>query len=244
MNSIKHFTAEEIKQLRQPVNLPSKGSQGWSKCQVEPVEVLKVFSTLRLKKGFVLRAYQFREGDNGNAVVWAMPEGSPFPSPKECQKLKDGFLESPHPPLALDDLMEVIECDGSDWSYLSASIFMREVNEFGALWHGCNWSTHEIIDKAPFAHSDQPRRDSEDSCPQDFGTDPLEDYFQNLKVGAVLANIDSDYDDICSKLTVLESVILKDKSLILVMSGLPPFLVPVVMRVYRTYSPCLEQGGA
>jgi integrase len=27
-------------------------------------------------------------------------------------------------------------------------------------------------------------------------------------------------------------------------SGLPLFLIPVVMRVYRTYSPCLEQGGA
>ncbi len=26
--------------------------------------------------------------------------------------------------------------------------------------------------------------------------------------------------------------------------GLPPFLVPVVMRVYHTYSPCLEEGGA
>lgn len=56
------------------------------------------------------------------------------------------------------------------------------------------------------------------SCPQDFGNDPLEDYFQNLKVGSVLANIDSEFDDICPKLTVLESVILKGKSLILVMS--------------------------
>ncbi len=26
--------------------------------------------------------------------------------------------------------------------------------------------------------------------------------------------------------------------------GLPLFYVPVVMRVYRTYSPCLEEGGA
>ena len=26
--------------------------------------------------------------------------------------------------------------------------------------------------------------------------------------------------------------------------GLPLFLVPVVMRVYHTYSPCLEEGGA
>ncbi len=53
-------------------------------------------------------------------------------------------------------------------------------------------------------------------CPHDFGTDPLDDYFQNLKVGAVLAY--SDHDDICPKLTVLESVILKKKSSILVMS--------------------------
>jgi len=56
------------------------------------------------------------------------------------------------------------------------------------------------------------------SCPQDFGTYPLEDYFQNLKVGAVLATIDSEFDDICPKLTVLEFVILKDKSIIFVMS--------------------------
>ena len=26
--------------------------------------------------------------------------------------------------------------------------------------------------------------------------------------------------------------------------GLPLFLVPFVMRVYHTYSPCLEEGGA
>jgi len=26
--------------------------------------------------------------------------------------------------------------------------------------------------------------------------------------------------------------------------GLPLFYVPVIMRVYHTYSPCLEEGGA
>ncbi len=50
----------------------------------------------------------------------------------------------------------------------------------------------------------------------DFGTDPLDDYFQNIKVGTVFAY--SDHDDICPKLTVFESVILKKKSSILVMS--------------------------
>lgn len=52
-------------------------------------------------------------------------------------------------------------------------------------------------------------------CPHDFGTDPLDDYFQNLKVGAVFAYY--DHDDNYPKLTVLESVILKKKSSILVM---------------------------
>ena len=43
----------------------------------------------------------------------------------------------------------------------------------------------------------------------------LEDYFQNIKIGAVFAY--SDYDDDCPKHTVIESVILKNKSSILVM---------------------------
>ena len=161
MNSVKFFTAEEIKQLREHIGLPRRRPRGWSKSKVEPAKILKVFSSLRLKKGYVLRAYQFKSGSSGNAVVWAMPEESPFPSPKECQKLKDGFLEPPCPPLALDDLMDVIEGDGSHWSYLSASIFAREIHEFGAMWHGCGWSTHEIIDKAPFDYFNQTQGDSE-----------------------------------------------------------------------------------
>lgn len=52
-------------------------------------------------------------------------------------------------------------------------------------------------------------------CPQDFGSDPLDDYFQNLKAGAVLSY--SNYDEICPKHIVLESVILKNKSSILVL---------------------------
>ena len=53
-------------------------------------------------------------------------------------------------------------------------------------------------------------------CPQDLGADRLDDYFQNLKDGAVLAY--SEHQDFCPKLTVVRSVILRDKSSILVMS--------------------------
>lgn len=50
-------------------------------------------------------------------------------------------------------------------------------------------------------------------CPQEFGNDPLDDYFQNLKVSAVFAY----NDDAFPKLTVFKPVIHKNKSSILVM---------------------------
>jgi hypothetical protein len=43
--------------------------------------------------------------------------------------------------------MEAFTGDGSSWSYLAASILARELEEFGAAWHGCSWSTHTILDK-------------------------------------------------------------------------------------------------
>lgn len=52
-------------------------------------------------------------------------------------------------------------------------------------------------------------------CPQDFGNDSLEDYFQNLKTDAVLAYSDHNY--ICPKLTVIKTVLLKNRLSILVM---------------------------
>jgi len=37
---------------------------------------------------------------------------------------------------------------------------------------------------------------------------------------------------------------LSPESFLEIALGLPLFYVPVVMRVFRTYSPCLEEGGA
>ena len=91
------------------------------------------------------RAYQFHEGGNGNGFVWAIPVDAEFPDPEDCLRLKDVFLEPPKPPAALDNFMDAIEGDGSPWSYMCASILMRELAEFGAMWHGCDWSTHTIL---------------------------------------------------------------------------------------------------
>jgi len=149
------FPVEKVQELRRRAEracqVRRKCPEGWSKSKVNPMKLLFSFPSLRLKKGLVLRAYQFQAEGNGNGIVWAMPENLSFPDPKACSRLKDRFLKPPRPLGALDDVMEAIEGDGSPWSYLSASVFAREVAEFGAMWHGCSWSTHVILGKDPWS---------------------------------------------------------------------------------------------
>jgi hypothetical protein len=135
--------------LSEPVEGQSE-PQGWSKSRVDPARLVEIFKPLRVRKGFVLRAYVFREEANGNGVVWAMPEEAEFPAPQDCPALESHMLKAPKPSEALDDAMEAIEGDGSAWSYMAASLLRRELLEFGALWHGCNWRTHVVLGDDPW----------------------------------------------------------------------------------------------
>ena len=149
----KNFLISKVNALRKRAakacQLPNEGPDGWSRSTVDPMNLLRAFDALKIKPGLTLRAYQYRSGGNGNGFVWAVPEGSPFLDPSVVPILAGHFLEPPKPLDSLDDLMDAIEGDGTPWSYLSASIFAREAAEFGALWHGCSWSTHEILGKNP-----------------------------------------------------------------------------------------------
>ena len=129
--------------------VPEDGPEGWSKSHINLADVVRVFANLRLKQGFALRGYQFRKGGNGNGIVWALPVDAEFPDPAQCQKIEDRFLQPPMPPLALENFMDAIDGDGTPMSYLSASVLMRELHEFGAMWHGCNWEDHHIIGSDP-----------------------------------------------------------------------------------------------
>ncbi len=140
---------EKAATLSQPVE-GQKEPQGWSTSRVDPGKLVEIFAPLRLRKGYVLRAYVFREDGNGSGVVWAMPENADFPAPKDCPLLENHLLKAPKPWDALDDPMEAIEGDGSAWSYLAASLLRRELREFGAMWHGCNWGTHFLLDDDPW----------------------------------------------------------------------------------------------
>ena len=120
------FTAKKITQLRRKASkaaeLPDDVPEGWSISPVDPMAVLAVFQPLRIKEGYILRAYQFREGGNGNGFVWAVPVDTEFPHPEECQRLHNVFLAPHKPPLALDNVMDAIDGDGTHWSYMCASL--------------------------------------------------------------------------------------------------------------------------
>jgi hypothetical protein len=153
--TICNFDLRRLTALRRRVERAQQRKEpppaGWSKSAFDPVGVVNAFDALRLRTGFTIRAYQYYCAGNGHAVVWAMPAGSDFPEPQDCSVRAGGSLEPPRPPGALDDVMEVIEGDGSPWSHISASLFWREIREFGAYWHGCDWSSHSLLDRNPLS---------------------------------------------------------------------------------------------
>lgn len=158
-----------LRRARKASEFPDEVEYGWAKSVVDPMQLLPPFKSLRLREGIVLRAYQVRGGFAGNGFVFAVPDDAPFPDPEEWGVDLVELFYPPAPPGALDNVMEAIEGDGTPWSYLSASLLARELAEFGAFWHACNWSTHEIMDEKAFIrqtnrYSRKPSEDSSDPC--------------------------------------------------------------------------------
>jgi len=150
------FSMYEITSLRKQAakarripedNIPND----WSISPVDPMKLVSVFPCLKVKDGYYLAAYQYRSGGNGNGFVYAIPCGTSLRPPEECPRREDHFLNPPQPECPLDSCMEAIEGDGTPLSYLSASILGRELDEFGAMWHGCSWSDSVIIGSDPWA---------------------------------------------------------------------------------------------
>jgi hypothetical protein len=131
------------------MDVRAKHPDGWSKCRIDLRRAVAVFSSLRIKPGYALRAYVFRAGDNGNGVVWAMPADAPWPEPEPSPHPARDLFEPPRPDGALKDYMEAIDGDGTPMAYMSASLLARELAEFGALWHGCSWDAHAILGANP-----------------------------------------------------------------------------------------------
>lgn len=149
-----YFPIARVRALRERAErarrLPESISEGWNRSRLDPMRLLSAFPALGLNEGYILRAYQYRSGGNGNGIVWAMPRDADFPAAEEFPRLEENFLQPPKPPSAIDDVMQVIDGDGSPWSYLEASLFAREVAEFGAMLHGVSWGAYKILGEDPW----------------------------------------------------------------------------------------------
>ncbi|MHC4201873.1 MAG: hypothetical protein ACYSU0_17940 [Planctomycetota bacterium] len=172
MRVIETFDAERIAGLRErsrEVSTPRPdGPDGWSRSAIDPAELFGLFKPIRLREGMILRAYQYRSCGNGNGLVFAMPVETPFPAPRECASgdLED-YSPEPVPPGATWDIMRLVEGDGTPWSYILASVLERELEEFGAIWHGCSWSTHTILGAEPLSREGGRRSQIEPMAPAD-----------------------------------------------------------------------------
>ena len=145
------FDGKSIRRLRNDATsywmqrVSFDGPEGWSKCTLNPMAVLAFFDTLWLKPGFVLRAYQYRNCASGKGAVWALPVGASFPEPASLSP-----NQTPRPTDALDDVMEIIEGDGSPWSYFCASLLARELGDFAGYGAGVSWMTQLVLDGDPW----------------------------------------------------------------------------------------------
>jgi hypothetical protein len=157
---VTHFSADMVEDLRTRARAVSRAlpdlPNGWSKSPFDPVQILNVFTSLRLKTGLALHAYLFTSGGDGYGVVWALPMGKEPPDPDRRPKFLRRFLGPFKPFSALRDFMGAVEGDGTPLSYLSASIAARELAEFGARWHLQTWNTMIILDRDPWIEPPHP----------------------------------------------------------------------------------------
>ena len=115
---------------------------GWSVDRSAARDLLKLFSRLRPRDGWSLLTAAHTDGANGRGWTWAFPPGIAIATPE----LDDLEWEPRPPDGAAGHYMEAVTGDGSLRSFMQASIFSREVEELGALWHGIDWGTHVLID--------------------------------------------------------------------------------------------------
>lgn len=133
-------------------------ADGWHLAPYDPNALLGCFPHVGLKDGSRLASYQFKAGGNGNGLAVVVPIDRQLPPPRGDQTRLSSIADPGElPRWASRDVARYLRGDGTPLSYFEASLFLREVRELGALWHGCSWSTHEIV-TAPSELPDSPRR--------------------------------------------------------------------------------------
>lgn len=125
---------------------------GWQVAPYDPNSLLAACEHIRLRDGFQLASYQLIAGANGNGFTLVIPKDRALPDPQGNIDMRwDGptpvfrIADMNAPDWIHRDVSEFLEGDKSMLSYFEASLCSRELRELGAMWHGCSWSTHEVL---------------------------------------------------------------------------------------------------
>lgn len=121
----------------------------WYVSTINPAEALFKLPGLWLKPGIRLISYLQRHANSGLGATWAVPELLSTTEQLEAALDLSSPSQPPQPRGALPTLAEALEGDGSLASFLAASIFVRELKEFGRLGQHTRWGHHRLIDSVP-----------------------------------------------------------------------------------------------
>lgn len=132
-----------------------RSCHGWGIAPYDPDELIACCQHIWLQQGYKLASYQYLAGGNGNGLALVIPQAESLPQPEGITVEWSG----PAPVITLSgaaapdwlraDVDTFLQGDGSADSYFEASMFLRELRELGALWHGCDWSTHTVLTREP-----------------------------------------------------------------------------------------------
>lgn len=137
-------------------NPRKRGPRGWSKSKIPLEAAVGLVPTLSLRPGHRLIAYQHRDGEEGQGVVWAVPESAGHPEPRGLPTVDRGGLAAPRPPEAADDPIAALELDGTPLAHAHAWLLRRELAEAGASGAAVDWSFHTLVDRLPWEMPEQP----------------------------------------------------------------------------------------
>lgn len=129
---------------------PAPNVEGrWYVSTVDPAEALLKLPGLWIRAGIRLVTYLQQQPDGGLGLTWALPELLSTTEQLEAAIAAAKGTQPPQPRGALPTVVEALEGDGSLSSFLAASIFLRELKEFGRFGKQARWSHHRFVDQAP-----------------------------------------------------------------------------------------------
>ncbi len=131
--------------------LPAPNKEGrWFVSTVDPAEALVKLPGLWIRPGIRLVAYLRQDNKGGVGATVAIP--GILSSTEQLELAIEQVTQAsptPTPEGSLGNLMESLEGDGSLASFLEASIFVREVREFGRFGAYARWIYHRYVNAPP-----------------------------------------------------------------------------------------------